>query len=154
VIGVDLLPELMRTAMSRKIVGVRFVAGAADALPLRTSGADQVWSLGVVAHVADAAAMAREMRRVLVSGGRVAITEAFWEGRGEPRFTRTAPRPWHPLTMSGLMSALESGGLQEIRSLPWPGYGIAGALRPDDRELAADLREGRLVPALVVATRP
>ena len=44
VIGVDVLPELLRKAVRRKATGVRFVAGAADALPIR-SGAVEPGSL-------------------------------------------------------------------------------------------------------------
>jgi SAM-dependent methyltransferase len=153
VVGVDVLPELVREAMRRKAVGVRFLAGAADALPVRSTAVDQVWSLGVAAHVPALRRMASEFCRVLVPGGSVAITEAFWEGRGLPRFTRTAPSPWRPLTLSGLMSTLTAAGFREVRQLPWPGYGIAGALHTNNAELDQDLRDGRLVPALVVATR-
>ena len=154
VVGVDVIPDVLRIGSRRRMRGVGFVAGDARALPQRDAVADQAWSLGSAAHVPDTDSMAREMHRILRPGGRVAITEAFWEGRGEPLFTETAPRPWHAVTVSGLMSSLASAGFEEISSLPWPGRGLAGALNTDDPQLRRDLREGRLVPVLVVATRP
>jgi hypothetical protein len=98
--------------------------------------------------------MASELLRVLRPGGAVAVTEAFWEGRGRPRFDATAPKPWHPTTLSSVMSLFETAGFMEIRSLPWPGKGLPGAYDPGDAELRRDLRDGRLVPSLVVAERP
>src|SRR5207245_725298 len=99
---------------------------------------DQVWSLGATSHVVDHVAMGTEMARVLRPGGTLAVTEAFWEGRRTPRFAATAPQPWRPLTLGGFMSALEAGGLEDIRALPWPGRSAGGSLRPDDGELARD----------------
>jgi SAM-dependent methyltransferase len=153
VIGVDVVREVVRSAAKRFGPRVAYVAGSADALPLRSSSCDQAWLLGVVSHVTDASAMAAELVRVLRPGGRLAVTEAFWEGRGRPRFTDTAPRPWQPTTVSGLMSVLETAGLGDIRALPWPGVGISGAYDASDAELRRDMRDGRLVPTLVVATR-
>ena len=153
VVGVDVVEELVRIGSDRRPARTAFVAGAADAIPLRSSSADQVWSLGVASHVPDHGAMAMEIARVLRPGGTLALTEAFWEGRRAPRFAETAPRPWRPTTLTGFMSALEDGGLREIRALPWPGRGVRGAPRPRDPELARDIRDGILIPQLVVAVR-
>ncbi|MFN2543815.1 MAG: class I SAM-dependent methyltransferase [Actinomycetota bacterium] len=153
VVGIDVVGDVLRIAAKRRTRGVRFVAGDAAAVPIRDALADQVWSLGSVAHV-DVAVMASEVRRILRPGGLVAVTEVFWEGRGTPRFAETAPRPWNAVTVSGLMSAFQSAGLVGIRALPWPGRGMGRSGASDDPELARDLREGRLVPALVVAERP
>ena len=154
VVGVDIVREVIRSAARRFGPLVSYVAGSAEALPIRSEAADQVWALGVVSHVPTPEAMAIELARVLRPGGGLAITEAFWEGRGRPRFAATAPRPWHPVTVSGLMSALQAAGLEEIRALPWPGVGLAGAYDPSDPELKRDLRDGRLVPGLIVGARP
>jgi len=154
VIGVDVVHEVVRSGARRFGRRVRFVGGAAEALPLRSGVADQLWSLGTAAHVVEQDRMGAEVARVLRPGGRLAITEAFWEGRGRPRFSATAPRPWRPLTVCGLMSALQASGLDDIRALPWPGVGIAGAYDASDPELRRDLREGRLVPTLVVGRKP
>ena len=153
VIGVDVVRDVVRSAAKRFGPRVAYVAASADRLPLRPGICDEVWALGVVAHVNAVDEMSSEMARVLKVGGRVAITEAFWEGRGYPRFAETAPRPWHPVTVSGLMSALEEAGFEDIRALPWPGVGISSAYDPSDPELKRDLRDGRLVPALLVGAR-
>ena len=154
VIGLDVVRDVLRSAARRPGPRVAYVAGSAGALPIRPGSVDQAWALGVVAHVTKPDAMASEILRVLRPGGAVAVTEVFWEGRGRPRFAATAPKPWHPTTLSSVMSLFEAAGFAEIRSLPWPGTGIPGAYDPSDVELRRDLRDGRLVPALVVAERP
>ena len=154
VVGLDVVREVLRSAARRPGPRVSYVAGSAAAVPFRSGSIDQAWALGVVAHVVDPEQMAAELRRVLRPGGAVAVTEVFWEGRGRPRFADTAPRPWQPTTLSSVMSLFESAGFADIRSLPWPGAGIPGAYDPGDVELRRDLRDGRLVPALVVAERP
>ena len=152
VVGVDVVPDVIRIAAKRRQPGVRFVVGDAGSIPLQDGVADQVWSLGSAAHT-NVRAMMSEIRRILRPGGRFALTEMFWEGRGMPRFAETAPHPWHALTVSGLMSVVESSGLGEIHALPWPGRGLGRESIPSDPQLARDVRDGRLVPVLVVATK-
>ena len=154
VIGVDILRDVLRSAARRPGARVTYVAATADAIPIRSSSVDQAWSLGVVAHLPDLSGAAEELFRVLRSGGPVAVTEVFWEGRGRPRFAATAPKPWEPRTLSSVMSVFESAGFVDIRALQWPGAGIPGAYDPKDGELRRDLRDGRLVPGFVVARRP
>jgi ubiquinone/menaquinone biosynthesis C-methylase UbiE len=154
VVGVDLLEALVRAASERGASGVAFVAGSARRLPIRSSSADQVWALGVAAHVPDHDAMAAEIRRVLRPDGTLAVTEAFWAGRREPRFASSAPKPWRATTIGGFMSALERAGLIDVRALPWPGRDVPGSLDAADPALARDLRHGVLVPQLVLARCP
>jgi SAM-dependent methyltransferase len=154
VVGVDLLEALVRAASERGASGVAFVAGSARRLPIRSSSADQVWALGVAAHVPDHDAMAAEIRRVLRPDGTLAVTEAFWAGRREPRFASSAPKPWRATTIGGFMSALERAGLIDVRALPWPGRDVPGSLNAADPALARDLRHGVLVPQLVLARCP
>ncbi|HWC32694.1 MAG TPA: methyltransferase domain-containing protein, partial [Actinomycetota bacterium] len=130
---------------------VRVVAGTATALPLAARVADQLWCLGAVAHVDDLAALAGEAARVLRTGGSIAITEAFSGGEAVPRFVRTAPRPWRPVTVAELVDALRAAGFVGVRHDPWPAD--VSESPPSDSLLAADLREGRLRPALVTAQR-
>jgi SAM-dependent methyltransferase len=154
VVGIDLLVPVVREARRRSVEdgsGVGFVAGSAAALPVRDGSVDQVWSLGVVAHL-DVGAFAGEAARVLGPGGILAVTEAFWDGRRTPRFEGSAPGPWKPLRVGALEAQLRDAGLDvEVRA--WPGEGIPGALDAEDMDLRRDLADGRLVPALVVGRK-
>src|SRR5919108_378256 len=107
--------------------GPRFVAGSAQALPIGEARVDQVWALGLVAHVPRIDAFARETARALRPGGVVAVTEAFWDGSRPPRFGASAPQPWRPLTEGAVAAALGAAGLDAVRALPWPGHGSPGA---------------------------
>lgn len=153
VIGVDLVVDVLRRASGRRPRQgrVRFVAGAATALPFAPETADQLWCLGAVAHVEDLAAFAREAARVLRTGGSIAITEAFAGGAGAPRFAATAPKPWRPVTVEHLVRALDRAGFAAVRELPWPA--TIDESPPSDPLLRADLRDGRLRLALVTGRR-
>lgn len=154
VVGVDILAPVLRQARRRSVEegsAVGFVAGSAATLPVRDGVADQVWSLGVVAHL-DVRAFAGEAARVLRPGALVAVTEAFWDGRRIPRFAASAPRPWKPVTAEVLSAELRKAGMT-VAIREWPGTGTPGALEAGDPELRADLTDGRLVPALVVGRR-
>jgi SAM-dependent methyltransferase len=154
VIGVDVVEQLVVAASVGAPTRVRFVAGNALRLPIRSSSAHQVWALGVPAHVPDHDAMAAEIHRVLVPGGMVAVTEAFRAGHRMPRFASSAPQPWRAITVGAFMAALLDAGLEDARVHPWPGTGIPGSLDAENPALARDLREGALVPRLVMARRP
>src|SRR5437667_236624 len=73
--------------------------------------------------------------------------------RRAPRFAASAPQPWRPVTIGGFMSALEAGGLEDIRALAWPGRSAGGSPRTADPALTRDLRDGLLIPQLVLARR-
>lgn len=154
VVGIDLLLPVVREARRRSsedASGVVFVVGSAAALPVAAGSVDEVWSLGVVAHL-DVGTFAQEVARILRPGGILAVTEAFWDGRRPPRFEASAPGPWKPLTVEALAEKLRDAGLDvEVRS--WPGDGIPGALDVEDTDLRADLADGRLVPALVIGRK-
>jgi SAM-dependent methyltransferase len=151
VIGVDLLEPVVRTAGNRR-GGVSYLAGDAAALPLRDETTDQVWALGVVAHLPDLAFAAREMARVLRRGGRVAITEGFWSSREPPLLRSRAPQPWRAVTVHEARGALHGAGFVEIRDVEWPGW--PDARPPRDPWLSADLAAGRLCPRMLVGNRP
>ena len=154
VIGVDVVEELLVAASAGASSRLAFVAGRAHQLPIRSSSAHQVWALGVAAHVPDHDVMAAEIHRVLVPGGKLAVTEAFWAGRRTPGFASSAPRPWRATTVGAFREALLGAGLEDVRVHPWPGVDIPGSLDAEDPALARDLREGALVPRLVMARRP
>ncbi len=160
VVAVDVLPAVLLEAKRRvsrspgEQQRVTFVAGSAEALPISSQSVDQVWSLGVVAHVGDQERFAGDVFRVLRPGGVLVLTEAFWVGDEPPRFAESAPKPWRPLRTYALTSTLAGAGLVRIEARQWPGHGIPGALEATDPLLRADLGDGRLVPMMVVANRP
>lgn len=53
---------------------VDYVRGSADAIPLRSTVADSVYSLDVIEHTPDEAAVIDEMLRLLRPGGRLVLT--------------------------------------------------------------------------------
>jgi sarcosine/dimethylglycine N-methyltransferase len=69
---------------------VRTVDGTATALPLPDGSMDVAWMQAVAISVPDKAAMARELRRVLRPGGRLAFFDSTSGPGGEPHF----PLPW------------------------------------------------------------
>jgi SAM-dependent methyltransferase len=154
VVGLDVLPAVVAAARERSRGEVRapaFAAGSAEALPFRARVFDQAWSLGMVAHVPDASALVREILRVLRPGGKLAITEAFWEGDAEPRFARVAPQPWTALRADDLASDLRGAGGADVRIVPWPGGGFTSESEVGDADLRADLMAGRLVSRMILA---
>ncbi len=160
VVALDALPDVLcharRTYGDSNLSGgrVTFVAGSADALPVRSESVGQVWSLGVVAHVPESSTFAAEAFRVLCSGGSLVLTESFWEGREVPRFVESAPQPWRAVRADALAADLATAGFAQIQVRPWPGLGIAGALDSSDPLLREDLADGRIVPMMIVCRRP
>jgi ubiquinone/menaquinone biosynthesis C-methylase UbiE len=150
VVGVDVVEEVVRAAEARPGPAVRYVAAEAGRLPVGDATFDQVWCLGALAHI-QSGPFASECARVLAGGGQVAITEAFGAGADEPRFGRTAPRPWRAVPVDEATGALEKAGLFDVRVLPWPGD--VRTAPPFDPLLAEDLADGRLIPRMVVARR-
>jgi SAM-dependent methyltransferase len=74
VIGVDVAEAALRRARARH-PGLTFALAAIDgALPFEDGSFDVVWASEVIEHVADTARWLSEVRRVLVPGGRLALT--------------------------------------------------------------------------------
>jgi SAM-dependent methyltransferase len=64
---------------------VRFLRGAAEALPVEDESADLVWCRDILVHVADLERAYSEFRRVLRDGGRALVYQTFATDRFEPR---------------------------------------------------------------------
>jgi ubiquinone/menaquinone biosynthesis C-methylase UbiE len=84
VIGVDPAPVMLRMARTvsgirRRSAAVRFVIGAAEALPLPDRSATVVWSLATVHHWRDVELGLAEARRVLRPTGRLLAIERLVE---------------------------------------------------------------------------
>lgn len=78
VIGVEPSEEMRRTAMAyTHDTRVSYTAGRAELLPLPNGSCGAAWVSTVIHHVADLAAAARELRRVLVLGAPLVIRSAF-----------------------------------------------------------------------------
>jgi SAM-dependent methyltransferase len=77
VTGVDPAPIMLRVArlLTRRRARVRYVEGVAEAIPLSEGSASVVWSIATVHHWSDIDAGLREVRRVLLPGGRLVAME-------------------------------------------------------------------------------
>jgi ubiquinone/menaquinone biosynthesis C-methylase UbiE len=82
VTGVDPAPVMLRVArlLSRTSAKVRYAKGAAEEIPLPEGSASVVWSIATVHHWSDIDTGLREVRRVLLPGGRLVAMER----RAEP----------------------------------------------------------------------
>lgn len=96
VVGIDPATVMLRTARiltranRRKSVGVRYLQGAAEALPLPDGCATVVWSLATVHHWRDLDAGVAEVQRVLRSRARFLVLERHIE----PGATGHASHGW------------------------------------------------------------
>jgi SAM-dependent methyltransferase len=151
--GLDVVEALVHAARNRSAdyPTASFAVGTAAALPFPDDCFDQVWSLGVVAHLRDLRGACREIARVLRRGGTACFTEGFWDGRNGLRFPSAAPWPWRAVTVSDLEHSLADAGLGGIARHPWPGSSHSSTCGVDDPSLRADLSEARLVPASIMA---
>jgi ubiquinone/menaquinone biosynthesis C-methylase UbiE len=77
VIGVDPAPVMLRVArlLTRHSSKVRYIRGAAEAIPVPEGSASVVWSIATVHHWSDIDAGLREIRQALIPGGRLVAME-------------------------------------------------------------------------------
>jgi len=114
VVGVDPARVMLRVGRVSRVfrshgADVRFVEGAAEALPLEDASATVVWSLSTVHHWRDVERGLHEVRRVLIPGGRfVAI-----ERRVKPGSTGHASHGWTDAQAEGFASACRAAGFLE-----------------------------------------
>jgi ubiquinone/menaquinone biosynthesis C-methylase UbiE len=155
---------------------VTVARGDGRALPFADGSFDVAWTQAVWQSVEDKSALAAEIRRVLVPGGRLAMAELF--GSGEPLHF---PVPWgdgpadsHVLTEADLKAVVREAGFEveqwlttadalpavaaattdgELMSTGVPGVGLE-LLMPDYEErmagVARNIGEGRI--GLLLAT--
>jgi len=94
VVGIDPAPVMLRVARlltrDRSSSAVRYIEGAAEALPLPDDSATAVWSLATVHHWHDLDAGLEEARRVLCPSGRLLAVER----RVEPGARGHASHGW------------------------------------------------------------
>jgi sarcosine/dimethylglycine N-methyltransferase len=121
--GVDLTPAYVavatllaeRAGLSGK---VSYHIGSITELPFEDGGFDVVWSQHVVMNIADRAALYRELRRVLKTGGTFAFYDPYEPDNGE---TPHYPLPWAEtpatstlLTKEATVAALEGAGYKVL----------------------------------------
>ena len=92
VTGVDPAPIMLRIArlLTRHPTKVRYTEGVAEAIPLSDDSASVVWSIATVHHWSDIDAGLREIRRVLLPGGRLVAIER----RAQPGSRGHASHGW------------------------------------------------------------
>jgi 2-polyprenyl-6-hydroxyphenyl methylase/3-demethylubiquinone-9 3-methyltransferase len=135
VVGVEVAPEAVRRAQTAHPgLDVRLVAPAMP-LPFEDSRFDLVWAGEVIEHVADTASWLSEVRRVLRSGGMLALSTpdhgplsimamALWPRRFDAGFD---PRSDHLrfYTRRSLACLLADFGFDEV--VAWGAGGVPGA---------------------------
>ena len=89
--GVDMTAEFVRvaemlTGMTGLVGRVDYRQGNALDLPFEDMSFDVVWSQNVAMNIADRDRLYREMRRVLKSGGKLALQEVAAGPSGEPHY--------------------------------------------------------------------
>ncbi|MEU7525334.1 methyltransferase domain-containing protein [Saccharothrix sp. NPDC042600] len=117
--GVDLVPEQVERAR-RNTPDARFGTGAADDLPFADDSFDRVLSVEAAQHFEDLAGFARECARVLVPGGRLAVTTFFAAPGAGPELADLLESFANgldlPHTVEGFLADLRAAGFAEVRA--------------------------------------
>ena len=172
--AIDLTPQFVAAAERLNAlcglgdkIAVR--AGSVTDLPYDDGSFDQVWSQNVTMNVADKRAMFAEAFRVLKPGGRFSFSHLARGPAGEPFY----PLPWAMDTSYSflgtpeeILQGLRDAGFAKVENrseVSAPGtrppndIGAATVLGADmpqrQANAARSVKEGRLVPMLVLAER-
>lgn len=113
VIGVDPAPVMLRVAavLTPRSRRIRYVRGAAEALPIEDGAATVLWSIATVHHWADLDAGLREARRVLRPAGRLLAIER----RRQPGARGHASHGWTGDQADAFAHRCERHGFADVR---------------------------------------
>jgi len=113
VTGVDPAPVMLRVArlLTRRSARVRYLKGAAEAIPLPGDSASVVWSIATVHHWADIDAGLREVHRLLRSGGRLVAMER----RAQRGARGHASHGWTDEQASAFVDRCREHGFTDVR---------------------------------------
>ena len=115
VIGVDPATVMLRVGRASSVfrpghAHLRFVEGAAEALPLEDASATVAWSLSTVHHWRDVELGLHEVRRVLVPGGRLLALER----RVKPGASGHTSHGWTDGQAERFAAMCESAGFDDV----------------------------------------
>lgn len=117
--GVDLVPEQVQRAR-RNAPEALFTVGAAEDLPFDDDSFERVLSVEAAQHFEDLAGFARECARVLVPGGRLAVTTFFAAPGAEAELHGLLKTFENGLdlahTVAGFLDDLRAAGFVDVRA--------------------------------------
>jgi len=158
--GLDMTPEMLdrarATADEGGVTNVEFLEGYIEAIPLPDASVDVVISNCVIVLSADKSAVFSEVARVLVPGGRVAITDLILDeaGTGGDRGCDPSIDCGDPIAVDSYRRLLLDAGLVGVSIEATHIYapGIASAAIRAERPLA--VRSGHSVRRMVSSDWP
>ena len=113
VIGVDPAPVMLGVAklLTRRRGRVRYIKGAVEAVPLPDGSASVLWSIATVHHWSDIDGGLREVRRVLLPGGRLVAMER----RAQPGARGHASHGWTDDQATSFAERCRGLGFEDVR---------------------------------------
>src|SRR5271166_2212529 len=113
VTGVDPAPVMLRVArlLTWRRARVRYIEGAAESIPLPEGSASVVWSIATVHHWSDIVAGLREIRRVLLPGGRLVAMER----RAQPEARGHQSHGWTTEQANAFADRCREEGFTDVR---------------------------------------
>jgi ubiquinone/menaquinone biosynthesis C-methylase UbiE len=113
VTGVDPAPIMLRTArlLTSRSAKARYAKGTAEDIPLSEGSASVVWSIATVHHWSDIEFGLREVRRVLLPGGRLVALER----RVEPGARGHGSHGWSDGQATAFADRCREHGFTDVR---------------------------------------